>query len=133
MPGTRSESIKLEVCSPKEMVTHSRVHAPGASRTLDYESWWNRPAAVINAASGGQYHFPNGSRTGEVVEKARSPEKTDKLKAEAVKLLEVEENTVEPALSRMITSGSLVLDSSALSVDQRGETFRSRMSGSAGV
>jgi exodeoxyribonuclease V alpha subunit len=34
----------------------------------------------------------------------------DKLKAEAVKLLEVEEDTVEPALSRMITSGSLVLE-----------------------
>jgi exodeoxyribonuclease V alpha subunit len=34
----------------------------------------------------------------------------DKLRAEAVKLLEVEEDTVEPALSRMITSGSLVLE-----------------------
>jgi exodeoxyribonuclease V alpha subunit len=34
----------------------------------------------------------------------------DKLKAEAVKLLEVEEDTVEPALSRMITSGSLLLE-----------------------
>ena len=34
----------------------------------------------------------------------------DKLKAEAVKLLEVEEGTVESALSRMITSGSLVLE-----------------------
>ena len=34
----------------------------------------------------------------------------DKLKAEAVKLLEVEEGVVESALSRMITSGSLVLE-----------------------
>jgi exodeoxyribonuclease V alpha subunit len=34
----------------------------------------------------------------------------DELKAEAVKLLEVEEDTVEPALSRMITCGSLVLE-----------------------
>jgi exodeoxyribonuclease V alpha subunit len=34
----------------------------------------------------------------------------DKLKAEAVKLLEVEEGTVESALSRMITSSTLVLE-----------------------
>ena len=34
----------------------------------------------------------------------------DKLKAAGVKLLEVEEGTVEQALSRMITSGSLVLE-----------------------
>ena len=34
----------------------------------------------------------------------------DKLKAAGVKLLEVEEGTVEQALSRMITRGSLVLE-----------------------